>query len=103
MSVNKLGEYQWYSLINCMYMIDFQIILNYNITVVKISKQKESPKEGSYDKLAADFGCYSFSGLLSGISLVSPMDYENVFSCISTLCGRQQDSSNHERAVSPIR
>ena len=75
----------------------------YNITVVKKSKQKESPKEGSYDKLAADFGCYSFSGLLSGISLVSPMDYENVFSCISTLCGRQQDSSNHERAVSPIR
>ena len=84
-------------------MIDFQIILNYNITVVKKSKQKESPKEASYDKLAADFGCYSFSGLLSGISLVSPMDYENVFSCISTLCGRQQDSSNHERAVSPIR
>ena len=62
-------------------MIDFQIILNYNITVVKNSKQKESPKEGSYDKLAADFDCYSFSGLLSGISLVAPMDHENVFIC----------------------
>lgn len=83
-------------------MIDFQIILNYNITVVKNSKQKESPKEGSYDKLAADFDCYSFSGLLFGVSLVAPMGYENVLSCISALCGRQPDTSDHERAVSQI-